>query len=146
MHGDYGSPAGRRDYGVDVGYAAFVAELSFYDVRVIPKVGLSLVDFDVEGQVRTVAERGLGGMIGVEARYAACSWLDLVARASGYARSSLTGELFEVGVELRPSDQVGVGISYASADHTIEDTDLFLVADSVEVEDRGLLVGVTLMF
>lgn len=144
--GDYRSPSGEKDYSAAVGYGVVLFETRIRDFRILPKVGIAYGDFQVDGETRTVGSDGFGGVAGIEGRWAACEWCDVVARGTWFHRGSLDTRMLEAGVELRPVRNVGIDVGYGAIRNRIDSLDLFGSSDEADVETQGLVLGMTLHF
>lgn len=144
--GDYTSPTGVKDYTFGVGYVAGVFGARIDDATVIVRAGPAWFDFAVEGQMRTLGERGLGAMLGAEARYAFAPAFDVFGRAHWARRSSLTSTWGGVGIGYHPTPCVTFEVGYGVADNRIDSVDLFVASDTADVETQGLSLGVSLDF
>lgn len=146
-NGDYGTATGRKDHRVAVGYAAFVAEIGLGRARILPKIGVGLGDFRVEGQTTTIREDGLGAVFGLEGRYRFAEPFDLFARGMSFQRSSLDASLVEFGLGYHPTPNVALELGYGIASNVVDEAiDLFNVTNGADVETQGLLASISLQF
>jgi len=145
-NGDYTSPTGLEDYTFGVGYAAAVLGVQARDAQFFVRAGPAWFDFAVAGQMRTLAERGLGGMIGGEVRYAFTPTFDAFGRVHFGRRSSLVSTWGGVGLGYHPTPGVALELGYGIASNRIDEANVFVPTDSADVETQGLMLGVTFDF
>ena len=144
--GDYHTQGGQRDYHLAVAHVAGLIDIESHGVTARARVGPAYGEFEVEGQSRTLTERGFGGVFGIEARYALAPAWDLFARGTWFRRSSLDSSWGSIGLGLRPVPEITLEIGYGIASNQLDSVELFAPTDSADVETQGLLLNLTLGF
>ena len=146
VEGDFVQDGLRPDYMATLGHAVFAPELTWGGVRLSPRIGLALGEIEVAEMSARASESGVGAMVGVEASWQGWSWCEPYVRYTDTRSIDWRVGRFEVGVDLRASDEVGFQIAYARQTSEIVDATLFGIGDSAHIETEGIHIGLSLRF
>ncbi|MFT4513511.1 MAG: hypothetical protein ACI89X_001120 [Planctomycetota bacterium] len=146
VKGDFDQEGLRPDYEATLGHAVFAPELTWGGVRLSPRIGPAYGEIEVAEMSARASESGVGAMVGVEASWQGWSWCEPYVRYTDTRSIDWRVGRFEVGVDLRASDEVGFQIAYARQTSEIDDATLFGIGDSARIETEGIHIGLSLRF
>ena len=144
--GDFDQEGLRPDYAVSLGHAVFAPEFTYGGARLSPRVGPAYGDVEVTATNSGASETGLGVMFGVEGSWQGWSWCEPYVRYTNSNGFDWRVGRFEVGVDLRVTDEVGFQVAYGRQTSEIDEVSWFLVGDSARIETEGVHLGLSLRF
>ncbi|MFY9342044.1 MAG: hypothetical protein WAT39_06125 [Planctomycetota bacterium] len=149
-----GGDFGQGDYRADTFHLAFAPEFSWRDVCLQPLVGLAYAEVVADAPLPVplpapglrADDQDLGGTLGLAASWRGWSlaW-PCVRFASTGGRDIRVGR-FEVGVDLRATDVLGISVAYARQTSEVETVGRFIGAVGARIETEGLHLGLSLRF
>ena len=145
VDGEFAHASGTAKYHTRLTHVAFAPrwEMESTGLAVEGFAGLAYGDIDVTAPTNDSKQNDVGGYIGIGLRYTGLGVVEPYARVTNASSFEWSIGVFEVGIEAKPAEFLGIEVAYANQTSRIESENS---DGGARIESDGLRVGMVFRF